>query len=129
MWRLCNSDTCKILQKPTNQWTNQPGPWFVQICNERAGNQAKIKIGYLLKLKLSTVITLILVLNSSPDIQAKHYLAIVHLLLFTSAPSTDPCISNLGIISLHFLTDNSLQYTCTCKNRRKNQHTWCWKQF
>lgn len=72
LWRLCNSDICTILQKPTN-WpinkpTNQTGPWFAQICNERASNQAKIKIRYLLKLNLSIVITLTLVLNSNPDI-------------------------------------------------------------
>ena len=116
---LCEGCVTQIpVQYFRNQRTNQPGPWFVQICNERASNQAKIKIGYLLKLNLSTVTTLTLVLNSSPDIQTKIYLAIVQLLLFTSAPSTDPCISNLGIISIHFFTENSLQHTCTHINRR-----------
>jgi len=106
--------SCKILQIPTNQ----PGPWFAQICNEGGSNQAKITFRYLLKLNLSTVITLTLVLNSSPDIQTKHYLATVQLLLFTSAASSDPCISTFRIISLHLLTDNRLQHTCTRINRR-----------
>lgn len=64
-------------KKITNQVHN-----LHKLAKERAGNQAKITIRYLLKINVSIVITLTLVLNSSTGNQANMYLVTVQLLRF-----------------------------------------------